>query len=218
MESQLWSDVDPTWRAAAELAWESFQAGSPPVGAVVVDGNGAVIARGRSRRGENVAPPNQLVGSRLAHAEVNALAQLSIDQYRGLTLYATLEPCFLCAAAAAMSHVPLVRFAGADPMWRFVQDLPENHAELRDRWPRVEGPLSGPIGAFASLLPILDRIGRNPLGLRVEEYERWRPDLVALARGIAATGQLDALADVSVDRAFGIVVDAVTRGSPVLEL
>ena len=218
MELQLWSDVDATWQVALELAWDSFQAGSPPVGAVVVDGNGEVIARGRSRRGENIAPPNQLVGSRLAHAEVNALAQLSIDQYRGLTLYATLEPCFLCAAAAAMSHVPFVRFAGADPMWRFVQNLPENHAELRNRWPRVEGPLSDPIGAFASLLPILDRIGRNPLGLRVEEYERWRPDLVALARGITAAGQLDALAGAPLDRAFEIVTDAVTRGSPALEL
>ena len=218
MEPQLWSDVDPTWRAALELAWESFQAGSPPVGAVVVDGNGEVIARGRSRRGENEAPPNQLAGSRLAHAEVNALAQLSIDQYGGLTLYATLEPCFLCAAAVAMSHVPLVRFAGADPMWRFVQILPENHAELRDRWPRVEGPLSGPTGAFASLLPILDRIGRNPHGLRVEEYERWRPDLVDLARGITGTGQLDAFADAPLDLAFRIVVEAIARGSSVLEL
>src|ERR1700722_20871779 len=155
MEPELWSDVDPPWRAALELAWESFQAGSPPVGAVVVDGNGEVVARGRSRRGEHAAPPNQLAGSRLAHAEVNALAQLSIDQHGGLTLYATLEPCFLCAAAVAMSHVPLVRFAGADPMWRFVQDLPENRDELRDRWPQVDGPLSGPIGEFASLLPLL---------------------------------------------------------------
>ena len=117
-----------------------------------------------------------------------------------------------------MSHVPLVRFAGADPMWRFVQNLPENHAELRDRWPRVEGPLAGPIGAFASLLPILDRIGRNPLGLRVEEYERWRPNLVDLAREITGTGQLDALADAPLDRAFGIVVEAIARGSRVLEL
>jgi tRNA(Arg) A34 adenosine deaminase TadA len=152
------------------------------------------------------------------HTEVNALAQLSIDQHGGLTLYATLEPCFLCAAAVAMSHVPLVRFAGADPMWRFVQNFPESHAELRDRWPRVEGPLSGPTGAFASLLPILDRVGRNPLGLRVEEYERWRPDLVDLARGITATGQLGALAEAPLDRAFGIVVEAITRGSRVLEL
>jgi hypothetical protein len=103
-------------------------------------------------------------------------------------------------------------------MWRFVQSLPENYAELRDRWPRVEGPLTGPIGAFASLLPILDRIGRNPLGLRVEEYERWRPDLVDLARGITGVGQLDALANAPLDRAFQIVVEAVTRGSAVVDL
>lgn len=218
MESEQWSDVDPTWRAALKLAWESFQAGSPPVGAVVVDGNGEVVARGRSRRGEIAAPPNQLAGSRLAHAEVNALAHLSIDQYYGLTLYVTLEPCFLCAAAVAMSHVPLVRFAGADPMWRFVQNLPEDHRELRDRWPRVEGPLSGPIGVFASLLPILDRIGRNPLGPRVEEYERWRPDLVDLARGITDSGQLEVLADTPLDRAFGVVVEAATRRSRILDL
>ena len=85
-----------------------FKAGSPPVGAVLVDRKSEVIARGRSRRGESSGPADQLAGSRLAHAEVTALAQLSIDQHGGLTFYATLEPCFLRAAAVAMSHVPLV--------------------------------------------------------------------------------------------------------------
>jgi tRNA(adenine34) deaminase len=83
VHDEMWRDVHAAWRQAFELAWESFVAGSPPVGAVVVAPDGSVVARGRSRRSESMAPHNQLAGSRLAHAEVNALAQLSPDQHDG---------------------------------------------------------------------------------------------------------------------------------------
>jgi tRNA(Arg) A34 adenosine deaminase TadA len=76
-----WDEVAPAWREAFELAWQAYVAGSPPVGAVVVDGDGTVVARGRSRRAERHAPANQLAGSRLAHAELNALAALPTDQH-----------------------------------------------------------------------------------------------------------------------------------------
>src|SRR5438552_1432449 len=99
-----WAALSPPWRAAFDLAWESFQAGSPPVGAVVTDRSDRIIGWGRSRRHETVAPVGQLAGSRLAHAEVNALAALPVDHDPELRLYVTLEPCLLCVAAAAISH------------------------------------------------------------------------------------------------------------------
>src|SRR5881394_1288658 len=119
--------MSPAWRLACELAWESHRRGSPGVGAVIVDEAGRVIARGRSRRCEPPDEPNQLAGNRLAHAEVNALAELAVDQHAGLTMLATLEPCVLCAVATAIAHVPRLMFAGVDPVWRYVHDLPDQH-------------------------------------------------------------------------------------------
>ena len=42
-------DLDARWRATLELAWEAYLAGTIPVGAVVADADGRVVARGRNR-------------------------------------------------------------------------------------------------------------------------------------------------------------------------
>lgn len=42
-------DLDERWRAVLELAWEAYLAGTIPVGAVVADADGRVVARGRNR-------------------------------------------------------------------------------------------------------------------------------------------------------------------------
>jgi hypothetical protein len=59
--------LDPAWRASFELAWEAFRAGSIPVGAVVADEAGNVIARGRNRIFEDDAPSERLLLNRCAH-------------------------------------------------------------------------------------------------------------------------------------------------------
>lgn len=53
-----------------ELA--ALRAGNPPVGAVITDAEGTVVALGRSRFHDPDGPPGQLAGTALAHAEVNA--------------------------------------------------------------------------------------------------------------------------------------------------
>lgn len=58
------------------LAWEAYRAGSLPVGAVVVDSSSEPVGQARSTRHEDIQVPNQLANTRIAHAEVNALAQL----------------------------------------------------------------------------------------------------------------------------------------------
>ena len=91
-----WARPDVPWREAFRLAWKAFGAGSIPVGAVVVDESGSVVARGRTRIFETTAAPGQLAGTRLAHAEVNALAQLlPSKRLDRSTLYTTVEPCAL---------------------------------------------------------------------------------------------------------------------------
>jgi tRNA(adenine34) deaminase len=81
-----------------------------PVGAVVVDASGAVIATGRNER--------ELRHDPTAHAEVLALreaARATGDwQLTGVTLVVTLEPCPMCAGAILAARVPRVVFGAWD--------------------------------------------------------------------------------------------------------
>jgi tRNA(Arg) A34 adenosine deaminase TadA len=111
---EAWLDLDETWRASFELAWEAYLAGTIPVGSVVATADGRVVARGRNRIFDR--PGQGLAGSRLAHAEIDALAQLpASDRYRDHVLYSTLEPCLLCAGAALLATVGRIEYATADP-------------------------------------------------------------------------------------------------------
>lgn len=80
---------------ALELARKAASRGEIPVGAIVVDKNGAVIGEGFNRREELQSPT--------AHAEVLAIEQaaktLKNRRLSGCTLYVTLEPCPMCAGA-----------------------------------------------------------------------------------------------------------------------
>ncbi len=81
-----------------------------PVGAVIVDGEGRVIAAGHNRR-EELSDPT-------AHAEIEALrgAAEKLGRWRldGLTLYATLEPCPMCAGALLNARIDRVVYGCRD--------------------------------------------------------------------------------------------------------
>ena len=113
----FWTSVGPTWQACLEEAWAAFCAGCLPIGAVVIDQNGAILARGRNRWYESGAGQNQVGGTRLAHAELNALIRLPQDRkdYRDWSLYATLEPCPLCIGALYMCGIRNLHYAARDP-------------------------------------------------------------------------------------------------------
>ncbi|MEO7753403.1 MAG: nucleoside deaminase [Terracoccus sp.] len=95
------------------LALAAATAGSQdvPVGAVVVDPDGLVVGRGRNVREERSDPTG--------HAEVVALrdaaAGLGTWRLTGCTLVVTLEPCVMCAGAAAAARVERVVFGAWDP-------------------------------------------------------------------------------------------------------
>ena len=69
-----WRELDEPWRASLELAWEAYLAGTVPVGAAVAGADGRVVARGRNRIFD--PPGTGLAGTRLAHAEVDAVLAL----------------------------------------------------------------------------------------------------------------------------------------------
>ena len=102
-------DDDLFMRRALELARQAEAAGEVPVGAVVVV-DGRIVGRG-SNSPIRLSDPT-------AHAEILALreAAAGLNNYRleTATLYATLEPCVMCAGALVSARVPRLVFGARD--------------------------------------------------------------------------------------------------------
>jgi len=188
-----WAALEQPWQLAFELAWEAFQAGSVPVGAVVVDPGGGLVTQGRSRSNELSAPPGQLAGTYLAHAEVNALAGLAPGDYWSHVLYTTLEPCLLCTAALTHSHVGAVRYAASDPLWAGIEQLPQLNDRFARRWPDRQGPRRGPLACWGGLLPLIWSLERPGHGPVARAYEQTAPQLLQLAQAVIGSGEIVAL-------------------------
>ena len=105
--------------AAVAEAQAAAEAGDVPVGAVIVDASGQLIARGRNRREVDQDPT--------AHAEVDALraAARALGHWRlgGATVYVTLEPCPMCAGALVNARIARLVYGCADPKAGAVETL-----------------------------------------------------------------------------------------------
>ncbi len=97
-------------RLALEEARAAGRRGDVPVGAVVLDPGGGLLAAGGNER--------ELAGDPTAHAEVVAVrrAAARLGQWRltGCTLVVTLEPCTMCAGAIVASRVDHLVFGAFD--------------------------------------------------------------------------------------------------------
>ena len=107
----MWlSDEDYMCRALA-CARQVAERGEVPVGAVLVDADGGVLAEAGNAPIARHDPT--------AHAEVCVLrdAGSKLANYRlpGTTLYVTLEPCAMCAGALVHARVKRIVYAARDP-------------------------------------------------------------------------------------------------------
>lgn len=97
-------------RRALELAAEAAAAGEVPVGAVVTLGEEIVAEARNAMRCSN---------DPTAHAEMEAIraaaARLGTSRLDDCTLWVTLEPCPMCAAAIGLARFKGLRFAADDP-------------------------------------------------------------------------------------------------------
>ena len=97
-------------RRALDLAAEAAAAGEVPVGAVVTLADEIISDTRNSMRGAN---------DPTAHAEMEAIraaaAKLGSSRLDECTLWVTLEPCAMCAAAIAVARMKALRFAAEDP-------------------------------------------------------------------------------------------------------
>jgi tRNA(Arg) A34 adenosine deaminase TadA len=175
--ARAWARLHPAWQECFELAWQSFRSGGIAVGAVLTDSGGQVTGRGQNRRFGSDAQAGGLTGL-LGHAEINALLALPADKDRGRdhVLYTTLQPCPMCLGAIVVARVDVVKFAAADPTWAGIERLPELNTEVFRRWPAFEGPVPGPLGTWAAILPALGTSGSLLRALQARD-----PGLAALA-------------------------------------
>ncbi len=101
----------PHMKIALDEARAAADRGEVPVGAVIVDKSGAVIARAGNRTLELRDPT--------AHAEIlvirAACANLRSERLTGCALYVTLEPCPMCAAAISAARIARLVYGAADP-------------------------------------------------------------------------------------------------------
>jgi tRNA(adenine34) deaminase len=96
---------------ALALARAASVAGEVPVGAVITDAGGTVLAEAHNRTLTD--------GDPTAHAELLAIraaaARLQSERLIGCTLWVTLEPCAMCAGAIAHARLARLVYGTEDP-------------------------------------------------------------------------------------------------------
>lgn len=106
----MFRDPSPMSIALAE-ARAAADRGEVPVGAVVVDPAGRVVAQAGNRTRELSDPT--------AHAEILALraacALAGSQRLPGHALWVTLEPCPMCAAAISFARIARLYYGASDP-------------------------------------------------------------------------------------------------------
>ena len=109
----MYSRHEHYMQMAVEQAIAAGQMGEVPVGALIVDADGRVLARDHNRTIDRCDPS--------AHAEINVLREAArrLENYRLLstTLYVTIEPCVMCMGAIIHARVQTVVFGASDPKW-----------------------------------------------------------------------------------------------------
>ena len=96
---------------ALEEAAKALKRGEVPVGAVIVEASGNIIARAGNETRARLDPS--------AHAEVlvirKACNSLKTDKLVNCDMYVTLEPCAMCAALVSNARIRRIYFAASDP-------------------------------------------------------------------------------------------------------
>lgn len=97
---------------ALSLAEEAAEKGEVPVGCIITDLKGNIIARGRNRNRESM--------DATAHAEIEAIREagkvIGDWHLEECTIYVTLEPCPMCVGAIMNSRIRRLVYGAKDPI------------------------------------------------------------------------------------------------------
>lgn len=140
-DQRLTTGSDELWmEEALRAAQRALEAGEVPVGAVVVCG-GEIVGRGWNRNITDSDPT--------AHAEIVALreAGAAVGNHRlaECELFATIEPCAMCAGALVHARIKRLIYGADDPKAGAVQSVMQvlNHPQLNHRTEVRGGVLAG---------------------------------------------------------------------------
>jgi tRNA(adenine34) deaminase len=140
---------------ALRAAQRALEAGEVPVGAVVVC-DGKIVGRGGNRNLTDSDPT--------AHAEIVALrdagATISNHRLEGCELFATIEPCAMCAGALVHARLKRLVYGADDPKSGAIRSVMQvvNHPGLNHRMEVTAGVLAG---RCAELLQSFFRLRRE---------------------------------------------------------
>lgn len=135
-------------RVAIEEARAAQKIDEVPIGAIVVNANGDIIARAHNTRETTKSPS--------AHAEFLAIeaACKQVDNWRleGCTVYVTLEPCIMCAGLMHQSRIARCVFGAFDPKAGALSTLYEigSDSRLNHRFETKGGILEAECAALLS--------------------------------------------------------------------
>ena len=214
MDLVSWSEVPTLWQKAFELAWQTFQEGSNPIGALIADASGKVIATGKSAVRAPVSGVT-LAHCEIAHAEVNALMQLDnrLHSKHGsaqYTLYSTLEPCPLCMSALYMSDVRSLSFAATDGFAGSVNLLGAT-PYLQRKQRQVNGPVPG-LGEVSIFLNVYYNVRHGEPATEIHDaFAEDYPQAVATALSLAEQDVLKLQEIQCIDTAFDKVVEVLRK-------
>jgi cytosine/creatinine deaminase len=110
-------DFQGLMEAAFEEARQGYGEGGLPIGSVLADAGGVIVARGHNLRVQS--------GDPTAHAEMACIRNAGRRRdWRKLTLVSTLSPCIMCTGTSLLYQIPRViigeneNFLGAEDLFR----------------------------------------------------------------------------------------------------
>ena len=194
----MWDELSKPWQAVLELAWQAYCDDCYPIGAVVTNAEGAILARGRNRVYPKRLWAGRACGVDIAHAEVEALRALD---YNGIDphaccLYTTTEPCAMCMGTFYMSGLRTLYFAARDP-YAGGTDLLGKTWYLSHKPIQVFGPFDPALEIILMAMAIEQDCSMHAGELPVNVvYHRWAGVLlrgVELGKSLGSSGELIAM-------------------------
>jgi len=122
----------------------------------------------------------------LAHAEMDALAQMPMGDYVDHVLYRALEPCLLCRSAITLAHMGTVRHLAADSLCEGLDGIPRLNGHASRRYPTMHGPSPSIESDTVAVLPMAVLIAFSPTGDTATHYRQWATHHAAAADRIVA--------------------------------
>ena len=128
-------DIDIVCMSQALMqAKKAFDVNEVPIGAVIADAHGKIIARAYNQVEQK--------RSQLAHAELQALAKATkkMERWRlqDLTIFITLQPCAMCMGALILSRIGRIVYAANSPLFGCSLDKLDWFGVYKDSLPIVQ--------------------------------------------------------------------------------